>query len=630
MTDQSADLVTKIDVIPDLDGLNSFDAAIDKAIAKVNQLDAAIKRVNNLKPTSPYAPSSASTAPTAAATAAIATVAATGTNLIARTPLAETVRRESQKVARAAVQGMGNGIGLPLLGGGGSGGGGLLLPPPRAGGFNPFDASNFSGEPLNTRKKPVADAVQSGIRNPFGVDTMLAGAGLTVGIMAAGNALADSLDSIQRQQAQIARLTQTTGDAKEAFFALNQAASDVRSDSGAFISTYTNMATATQKLGKSPEETIRATQGLVGALQLGGGSAEAVNAALYQMGQAFSSDRFGGDEFRSFMEAIGTMAPEVAKAFGTDVKGLRAMSEAGKLTAETMIKAFEKMAASNADLLKKQGWTWGQTMTVMKNDWQAFLAQATIGGEWRKFTDWAANTLIPLARSAEKEVAAFWSTLADESKSAILIGILGAVGAAFTALAIPVMAAIWPFLAIGAAVWVVYEAFVEWKAWMAGESGTIFDGLFGSFDEFEKRYPSIVKGLKLLSEWIGKSGGIAPESSVPSQAQIDEFLKNKNGTDGKPEKGLIERFLEYNGNFNPLPGVERFLGLFGGDDGAGQDASLMTPPSKGGVIINNDVKNENNINVPDAKDVGTVVEGLSKTSTTQSLSGVNWAEANGA
>lgn len=630
MTDQSADLVTKIDVIPDLDGLNSFDAAIDKAIAKVNQLDAAIKRVNNLKPASPYAPSSASTAPTAAATAAIATVAATGTNLIARTPLAETVRRESQKVARAAVQGMGNGIGLPLLGGGGSGGGGLLLPPPRAGGFNPFDASNFSGEPLNTRKKPVADAVQSGIRNPFGVDTMLAGAGLTVGIMAAGNALADSLDSIQRQQAQIARLTQTTGDAKEAFFALNQAASDVRSDSGAFISTYTNMATATQKLGKSQEETIRATQGLVGALQLGGGSAEAVNAALYQMGQAFSSDRFGGDEFRSFMEAIGTMAPEVAKAFGTDVKGLRAMSEAGKLTAETMIKAFEKMAASNADLLKKQGWTWGQTMTVMKNDWQAFLAQATIGGEWQKFTDWAANTLIPLARSAEKEVAAFWSTLADESKSAILIGILGAVGTAFAALAIPVLAAIWPFLAIGAAVWLVREAFIEWKAWMAGESGTIFDGLFGSFDEFEKRYPSIVKGLKLLSEWIGKSGGIAPEGSVPSQGQIDEFLKNKNGSDGKPEKGLIERFLEYNGNFNPLPGIEKFLGMFGGSDDAGQDASLITPPSKGGVIINNDVKNENNINVPDAKDVGTVVEGLSKTSTTQSLSEVNWAEANGA
>lgn len=571
MTDQSADLVTKIDVIPDLDGLNSFDAAIDKAIAKVNQLDAAIKRVNNLKPASPYAPSSASTAPTAAATAAIATVAATGTNLIARTPLAETVRRESQKVARAAVQGMGNGIGLPLLGGGGSGGGGLLLPPPRAGGFNPFDASNFSGEPLNTRKKPVADAVQSGIRNPFGVDTMLAGAGLTVGIMAAGNALTDSLDSIQRQQAQIARLTQTTGDAKEAFFALNQAASDVRSDSGAFISTYTNMATATQKLGKSQEETIRATQGLVGALQLGGGSAEAVNAALYQMGQAFSSDRFGGDEFRSFMEAIGTMAPEVAKAFGTDVKGLRAMSEAGKLTAETMIKAFEKMAASNADLLKKQGWTWGQTMTVMKNDWQAFLAQATIGGEWRKFTDWAANTLIPLARSAEKEVAAFWSTLADESKSAILIGILGAVGAAFTALAIPVIAAVWPFLAIGAAVWVVYEAFVEWKAWLDGKGGTIFDSVFGSFDEFERRYPNLIAALRTIIDLAGKAASGIDNATKQngSNGIISDAIENPWMTAFKGLYNLTplpNTFRSLGGlsdmfDLNPLPGIESALGI---------------------------------------------------------------------
>lgn len=627
MTDQSADLVTKIDVIPDLDGLNSFDAAIDKAIAKVNQLDAAIKRVNNLKPASPYAPSSASTAPTAAATAAIATVAATGTNLIARTPLAETVRRESQKVARAAVQSMGNGIGLPLLGGGGSGGGGLLLPPPRAGGFNPFDASNFSGEPLNTRKKPVADAVQSGIRNPFGVDTMLAGAGLTVGIMAAGNALADSLDSIQRQQAQIARLTQTTGDAKEAFFALNQAASDVRSDSGAFISTYTNMATATQKLGKSQEETIRATQGLVGALQLGGGSAEAVNAALYQMGQAFSSDRFGGDEFRSFMEAIGTMAPEVAKAFGTDVKGLRAMSEAGKLTAETMINAFEKMAASNADLLKKQGWTWGQTMTVMKNDWQAFLAQATIGGEWRKFTDWAANTLIPLARSAEKEVAAFWSTLADESKSAILIGILGAVGAAFTALAIPVIAAVWPFLAIGAAVWVVYEAFVEWKAWLDGKGGTIFDSVFGSFDEFERRYPNLIAALRRIIDLAGKAA-----------SGIDNATK-QNGSNGIISDAIENPWMTaFKGLYNltPLPNTFRSLGglsdMFDLNPLPGIESALGILPSTatGTPNISNSGNKTTTIIVNSPKEAADTVNNIDEPGTLSGDIGGNIAESTGA
>lgn len=609
MTDQSADLVTKIDVIPDLEGLNTFDAAIDKAIAKVNQLDAAIKRVNNLKPASPYAPSGTSAMPTAATATAVAAIAASGANLVSRTPLADTVRKEAQKVARAAVEGTsagisgllpqpqrllsGGGLMIPpspqLLSGGGGGGmrppqgrGGLNLPSPsgnewsagRSGGLmdpnagNPFSkydtsAKSFSG----TQLTPTAEAVKNATGGggfKFGLDNVLAGAGLTAGIVAASNAMADSLDTIQRQQAQLERLKQTTGDAKDAFFELNRAASDMRSDSGSFISTYTNMATATEKLGFSQERTIKATQGLVGALQLGGGSEEAKNAALYQMGQAFSSDRFGGDEFRSFMEAIGTQAPKVAEAFGTDVKGLRAMSEAGKLTAETMFKAFEKMAESNAELLKKQGWTWGQVTTVMTNDWQAFLAQATIGGEWQRFTDWAANTLIPVARSAEKEIAEFWSTLADDSKSAILIGILGAVGAAFAALAIPILAALWPFLAIGAAVWIVYEAFVEWKAWMSGEGGTIFDGLFGSFDAFEKRYPAIMKMLKAISggsddasDNVNNDGGIWTRRKDETTA--GELFKPQNLFSNALD------FLNGRGNdFNPLSGIESFLNMFSG------------------------------------------------------------------
>lgn len=805
MTDQSADLVTKIDVLPDLDGLDSFDAAIDKAIAKVNQLDAAIKRVNNLKPASPYAPSGASAMPTAATTAAVAAITATGANLISRTPLADTVRKEAQKAARAAMQGTGEGVsaGLQLPGrtfaGGGmaqpalssstplitpapvapalrapvpmpspapaapeqkpavtpspaltskpapvaaptsaatptakpapvpdsapapanlpqksalkpapspvaepvpaipaplpatpvkkpavtpapeqpptakpapipapapapaiaaktvpgttvqtvGGGGGARLPPvvtevagqpagkggglwdPNAG--NPIakydtSARGFSGEPLDARKKPIAEGVERATGGGFrlGMDNLLAGAGLTAGIVAASNAMADSLDTIQRQQAQLERLKQTTGDAKDAYFELNRAASDMRSDSGSFISTYTNMATATEKLGFSQERTIKATQGLVGALQLGGGSEEAKSAALYQIGQAFSSDRFGGDEFRSFMEAIGTQAPKVAEAFGTDVKGLRKMSEAGKLTAETMFKAFEKMAASNAELLKKQGWTWGQVTTVMGNDWQAFLAKATIGGEWQRFTDWAANTLIPIVRGAEEEVAAFWSTLADGSKTAILIGILGAVGAAFTALAIPVMAALWPFLAIGAAVWIVYEAFVEWKAWMKGEGGTIFESLFGSFDAFEKRYPKIVEGLKLLSKFLGQTGGIAPEGSAPSQEQLDKFVGDK------PKKGIVERFFEYNGNFNPLPGIEKFMGLFGVGDGVASPSNVPAKANTGSTITNSgNTTNSTTVIVSSPKEAAETVNNLSSPGAINDGMGGNIAESTG-
>ncbi|EGF4813939.1 tape measure protein [Escherichia coli] len=726
MTDTSADLVTKIDVLPDLDGLDSFDAAIDKAIAKVNQLDAAIKRVNNLKPASPYAPSGASAMPSATTTAAVAAITATGANLISRTPLADVIRRESKKIAEATTQGIGSGVAgilptadrtfasggmahpalpasmapvlpspvhaidqapaiipapaasskpaalpasvaapvvapkpavvaapVPAVSGSG-GGGGAKLPPavsgaagqpagkpgglwdPNAG--NPFakydtSAKSFSGEPLETKKKPVAEGVEQatggGFR--FGMDNLLAGAGLTAGVVAGAHAMADSMDTIQRQQAQIARLAQTTGDAKEAFFALNAAASDMRSDSGSFISTYTNMATATQKLGFSQERTIKATQGLVGALQLGGGSEEAKNAALYQMGQAFSSDRFGGDEFRSFMEAIGTQAPKVAEAFGTDVKGLRAMSTAGKLTAETMFKAFEKMAESNAELLKKQGWTWGQVTTVMANDWQAFLAKATIGGEWQRFTDWAANTLIPVARSAEKEIAEFWSTLADESKAAILIGILGAVGAAFTALAIPVLAALWPFLAIGAAVWVVYEAFVEWKAWMNGEGGTIFESLFGSFDAFEKRYPTIMKMLRALSGTADEAtGNVNNDGGVWSQQKNESIW----GELWKPQNLFPNAFDFLKGrgnNFNPLDGIESFFNLFSGDNNQAAATGLATP-SKGGVVFNN--TNSGNrqvdIHVNSVKEAAEAANNLDNPGTISGDLSGNIAESSGA
>jgi len=751
MTDTSADLVTKIDVLPDLDGLDSFDAAIDKAIAKVNQLDAAIKRVNNLNPASPYAPSGASAMPSATTTAAVAAITATGANLISRTPLADVIRRESKKIAEATTQGIGSGVAgiLPtadrtFAGGGmahpalpasvapvlpspvpsigqapavipapapvstpaalpasvvapapavvpskpttpaptpaavpvaapkpavitaaapvvaGSGGGGAKLPPavsgaagqpagkpgglwdPNAG--NPFakydtSAKSFSGEPLETKKKPVAEGVEratgGGFR--FGMDNLLAGAGLTAGVVAGANAMADSMDTIQRQQAQLARLTQTTGSATDAFFALNAAASDMRSDSGSFISTYTNMATATEKLGYSQERTIKATQGLVGALQLGGGSEEAKSAALYQIGQAFSSDRFGGDEFRSFMEAIGTMAPKVAEAFGTDVKGLRAMSEAGKLTADTMFKAFEKMAANNADLLKKQGWTWGQVTTVMKNDWQSFLAQATIGGEWQRFTDWAANTLIPVARGAEKEIAEFWATLADESKTAILIGILGAVGAAFTALAIPVLAALWPFLAIGAAVWVVYEAFVEWKAWMNGEGGTIFESLFGSFDTFEKRYPAIMKLLRSLRDTAKDAGEFVVNSVLGNDSMDEQTKKKVNDFDQKEGVGgldIVNKILSlFNGDTvfgNPNDIAKAGNGLLLNKQASGQYDPYTLEPLRGkeGAVVNNN--NTTNVTVDSPEKAADVVNNINEPGYINGSLGGNIAESTGA
>lgn len=582
--EQTQELVTKIDVQPDLSGLLSFQQEIDKATAKVNELSAAIRKANELQPKSRYAPPVNNPAATAAA-AGLA--GGFGANLVKGAGLAPIIKKATEDVAKSTALALrAGGAGrVEYFGGRGGAGGGLVpfnsLPAESAGGAlaryrSPVEDMDLSGYRAPDAgltiggKKPVADAVRKA--TGFKAPNMLAGAATAYGLARGLDAVAESMDKVQSQEQQLERLPQTLGSGKAAYIELTNAASQVRSDGDAFISTYTNMATATEKLGLSQKETQKATQGLVSSLQLGGGSKEAVTNALYQMGQAFSSDRFGGDEFRSFMEAIGTQAPAVAKAFGTDVKGLRAMSEAGKLTAETMVKAFEKMADQNISLLNKQGWTWGQVTTVMKNDWNSFLAEATSDGEWSRLMSYIANNITPTMREAEQSVAAFWSTMTDQSKANILLGILAAIGAGFVALAVPVMAAVWPFLAVGAAVWVLFELFTEFKDWMDGNAKTIFDSLFGSFDEFEKRYPNIVAGLRAL----GKAADTAKQGveSVPGVKGVEQtagVLATPSGLFGNA-LGFVEK------NLNPLPGVEKFLSLFGGSSES-TTPSVLTPPS---------------------------------------------------
>lgn len=586
MTEENKDLVTKVSVDPDLSGLKSFQREIDAATRKVEELDRAIRNANNLKPRSPYAPPGVSRAGGSAAggVAAGAAAGGLGAHLINRgVPPTPPPRQPASSVNPP----------IPLSYNGGNNG----LPPPKGPQFNPmpqmpdivrapqgwaaqqrkpsigdFDFSNidWGDGGKKSPKEPKSPRMPGSGKPIIDPSTMLAGAASAYAMAAGLSSIADSMDKIQQQEAQLERLPQTIGNGRDALLELNQAANDVRTDGEAFVSTYTNMATATEKLKLSQEEVTKATQGLVGALQLGGGSSQAVSNALYQMGQAFSSDRFGGDEFRSFMEAIGTQAPKVAEAFGTDVKGLRKMSEEGKLTAEVMVKAFSKMSADVVSQLNKQGWTWGQVVTVMKNDWNSFLTKATSGGEWKKLTGWLVGHVMPAFKKTTDAAADFWLTTTDESKKNILLGILAAIGAGFAALAAPVIAAIWPFLAIGAAIWLLLEVFSDFKSWMDGNGGNIFDSMFGSFDEFEKKYPNIVSGMKKISDAYTSMKNNLSEG-LPS------LTSNMIGPEENKKK--LEQWGPAKPKHNILEDLNGLLGFFMDEDKGATKQSTVTSSS---------------------------------------------------
>jgi hypothetical protein len=297
-----------------------------------------------------------------------------------------------------------------------------------------------------------------------------------------------------------------------------------------------------------------------------------------------------------------------------------------------MTKAFAKMADNNIDLLKKQGWTWAQVTTVMGNDWDNFVATATENGEWAHLMSWVATNVTPVFKTAEQSVAAFWNTTTDESKASILIGILAAIGAAFAALAMPVLAATWPILAVGAAVFLLYELFQEFQHWLDGSAKTIFDSLFGSFDEFEKRYPSIVKGLRALIDATSKStdsvNGVSGKSQDGHPDVMNELANPYNLF------GNAYGFIKGRGNdLNPLSGIESFLNFFMGDDTASTAAPGLTPPSiKGGNQTNITNTNSGNttITVATPEDAAAVANARDASFANQGSGGLdNMAEGGG-
>lgn len=511
------ELVTTIKAVPDLTGLQLFQREVAACEIAVRRLDHAIKSVNRARPpVSPYSPRAQRVAP-AAGGAGVAPVLATGAGLAL-------IQGASQGTTRHPVTGQrgGGGTGLAIYGGGrgGAGGSSGLF---GGDGFGWQPGTGFGDPAPKIARKKKASQEKSGFAGKYnGINMMMGGAGVAYTIARGLLSIASSMDNINTQIGQLERLPQTLGDARKELLDLNKAASDVRGDYSSFTSAYTNMATATAKKKFSKEDLVKATQGLTGSLALGGAGEQAKSNALYQMGQAFSSNRFAGDEFKSFMEAIGTQANVVAEAFGTDVEGLRKLSSEGKLTAEKVVKAFIKLGDGVKEQVKKTGWTWGQLTTVMANDWNAMLIDMTSGDDWKKLTQWLADNLLPKIQAAEKWFARFWRTTTDQSKANILIGILAALGAAFTALAVPVIAAAAPFIAFGAAVWLVYEVLSDLKSWLDGNGGNIFASMFGSFEEFKKKYPNIAAMIDSLTAKAKKLIDYLAEASKTS-TEIQQY-----------------------------------------------------------------------------------------------------------
>ena len=112
---------------------------------------------------------------------------------------------------------------------------------------------------------------------------------------------------------------------------------------GGSVELFTRMSLATQHLGFDGERLKGVLETVNQTVAISGSSAQAATAGLIQFSQGLASNRLGGEELRSVMEQIPPLGYAIAEGMGVTIGEFRKLSKEGKLTAEVVIKAIEKM-----------------------------------------------------------------------------------------------------------------------------------------------------------------------------------------------------------------------------------------------------------------------------------------------
>jgi tape measure domain-containing protein len=169
-------------------------------------------------------------------------------------------------------------------------------------------------------------------------------------------------------------------ESSEQLIALQEDLFQLSQDTGTSYTTnaasYAKLALSLQSLNVSQEEMLGISELVNKSLIVSGASTDEISSFTLQFTQAMGSGVLQGEEFRAMMEANSYFGARLAKALDTDIAGLRKMSKAGKLTTDTLRKAFPKMADEISAAFDQMPLTVARAMNEMKNSFQQVVDEA--------------------------------------------------------------------------------------------------------------------------------------------------------------------------------------------------------------------------------------------------------------
>lgn len=250
--------------------------------------------------------------------------------------------------------------------------------------------------------EPAANSANTGVSNlskGFGAAkfavTALVGAMGALGVGLGIRELAQAADTYTNLSVRINIATREGGNFNQAMAGVHQVALMTNSTLEATGSLFTRINTISKDMGMSQQQALDLTKTVTQAIQIGGGSAEASEAAVQQFIQAMQGGVLRGEEFNSIMENGYGLAEALAKGLGVTTGELRKMAENGELSSERVIKAIQSQSASIQDTYNQFPTTITNALQKIATSWQILIGE------------------MDHANGASATVAQWLSTLAD-------------------------------------------------------------------------------------------------------------------------------------------------------------------------------------------------------------------------
>lgn len=241
--------------------------------------------------------------------------------------------------------------------------------------FNGFRTTVNNANSQLTQTESASKQAQQAISGLKTGYTALASALAAVGIGLGAKQILETADSYTNLSARVKIAVGDTGSFEQAMSGVHQVALMTNSNLEATATLFTKVNDVGQKMGLTQQQNLDLVKTINMAIQTGGGSAQATEAALNQLTQALQSGVLRGDEFNSMAEQAPGLLKALSNGLAVSTAELRKMASEGQLSSSTVIQALQSQAKAVSDEYAKFPLTIGRALERIQTQWQITIGQ---------------------------------------------------------------------------------------------------------------------------------------------------------------------------------------------------------------------------------------------------------------